>query len=460
MADLSALVAELRRATDPSFVLTSPEDLLVHGYDGTWLERTPAVVVAPASLGEIARVVAVCARLRVPIVPRGAGSGLAGGSVPPTGGVVVSTTRLNRIRSIDPASSLAVVEPGVINASLQRAVETLGLFYPPDPASLNQATIGGNVATSASGPRCLKYGGTKDYVVGLTVVLASGETVVLGGGTSHQPGPDQNLLQTFIGSEGTLGVIAEVVVRLIPQSAARGTIMATFGRLEDAGKAVGAVLAAGVVPLALEMMDRVTLQCVEGFLRSGLPIDCEALLLADVDGSADAVASQMATVSRVFAEVGAQLVRPSKDPADAQQLWRARRSTSSSFGRLRPNKLGEDISVPRSEIPSMVREVQAIAARFDLLIPLFGHIGDGNLHPNILCDLRDAAEMGRVTDAAREIFAAAVARGGTLSGEHGIGLLKREFLALATDPSALALMHRIKGALDPHDLLNPGKGAA
>jgi glycolate oxidase len=459
MADLPALIADLRRVTNPAFVLTSPEDRLVHGYDGTWLEQTPAVVVAPASIGEIARVVAVCARHRVPIVPRGAGSGLAGGSVPPTGGVVISTTRLNRIRSIDPTSSLAVVEPGVINASLQRAVEKLGLFYPPDPASLNQATIGGNVATSASGPRCLKYGGTKDYVVGLTVVLGSGETVALGG-ISHQPGPDQHLLQTFIGSEGTLGVIGEVVVRLISLPAARGTIMATFGRLEDAGQAVGAVLASGVVPLALEMMDRVTLSCVEGFLQSGLPTDCEALLLADVDGSADAVARQVATVSRVFAESGARLVRPAKDPADAQQLWRARRSTSSSFGRLRPNKLGEDISVPRSEVPSMVREVQAIAARFDLLIPLFGHIGDGNLHPNILCDLRDAAEMGRVTAAAREIFAAAVARGGTLSGEHGIGLLKREFLALATDPAALNLMRRIKDALDPLDLLNPGKGAA
>ncbi len=452
----SALLADLSRAIPPARLLTSPEDLIVHGYDGTWLERTPDLVVAVADADEIAAVLCVAARHHVPVVPRGGGSGLAGGSVAFRGGIVLSTTLMGKIVEIDREALIAVVQPGVVNAALQAAVERVGLFYPPDPASLNQATIGGNVATSASGPRCLKYGGTKDYVVGLQVVLASGEVQRLGG-RSHQPGPDHNLLQTFIGSEGTLGVISEVTVRLLPRPASRGTVMTTFDRLEEAGHAVGRILGAGVVPLALEMMDRTTLRCVEDYLHSGLPVDCEAMLLIDVDGDADSVAEQVAIVARACRDAGASTVRPAESPADAAQLWRARRSTSSSFGRIRPNKLGEDVSVPRSRIPAMVRAVQEIAARYDLLIPLFGHIGDGNLHPNILCDLRDRPEMVRVREAARAIFAAAIANEGAISGEHGIGVLKREFLPDSLDPNAMGLMRRIKRALDPEGILNPGK---
>ena len=456
MAPTVGLIAELGQATSPSRVLTSPEDLIVYGYDGTWLERTPDVVVSAASTNEIAAVLRVARQHHVPVVPRGGGSGLAGGSVPSTGGIVLNTTLMGQIVVIDPRALIAVVQPGVVNATLQSAVEKVGLFYPPDPASLNQSTIGGNVATSAGGPRCLKYGGTKDYVTGLQVVLPSGDILSLGG-RSHQPGPDQHLLQTFVGSEGTLGVIAEVTVRLLPRPLARGTVMATFDRLENAGGAVMEILSAGVVPLALEMMDRVTLRCVEEYLHAGLPIESDALLLIDVDGDAESVARQVAVVADVCRTAGASIVRPAETPAESAQLWRARRSTSSSFGRIRPNKLGEDVSIPRGAIPEMVRAVQEIAARYDLLIPLFGHIGDGNLHPNILCDLRDRDEMARVAEAARAIFAAAVRHGGTLSGEHGIGLLKRDFLPESLDPGAVALMRRIKQAVDPEGILNPGK---
>lgn len=456
MAGSHALVAELGRAVHQGQVLSSPEELLVYGYDGTWLERVPDVVVAAASTADIAAVLQIARRHRVPVVPRGGGSGLAGGSVPQQGGIVLSTTLMRDIVEIDREGLTAVVQPGVINAALQAAVERVGLFYPPDPASLNQATIGGNVATSASGPRCLKYGGTKDYVIGLEVVLASGDVLRLGG-RSHQPGPDHHLLQAFVGSEGTLGVISEVTVRLLPRPAARGTVMATFDRLESASQAVGAVLGAGIVPLALEMMDRVTLRCVESYLQSGLPVDCEAMLLIDVDGDPESVADQVARVAEACRQGGASIVRPARSPDDSAQLWRARRSTSSSFGRIRPNKLGEDISVPRGAIPSMVRAVQDVAEKTNLLIPLFGHIGDGNLHPNILCDLRDKDEMARVAEAARAIFAAAIEHGGTLSGEHGIGLLKRDFLPDSLDPAAVSLMRQLKNALDPQGILNPGK---
>ncbi len=456
MVASSALVQELRRAIRLGKVLTSPEELIVYGYDGTWLERTPDVVVCPASVAEMTAVLTIARQYRVPVIPRGGGSGLAGGSVPAEGSIVLSTTLMDEIVEIDRESLIAVVQPGVINATLQAAVERLGLFYPPDPASLNQATIGGNVATSASGPRCLKYGGTKDYVISLQVVLASGEVLHLGS-RSHQPGPDYHLLQTFVGSEGTLGVIAEVTVRLLPRPSARGTVMATFDRLDDASRAVGAILDAGIVPLALEMMDRVTLRCVESYLRAGLPIESEAMLLIDVDGDAASVAEQVALVGRVCRLGGASIVRPAETPEESAQLWRARRSTSSSFGRIRPNKLGEDISVPRGAIPSMVRAVQDIAQRTGLLIPLFGHIGDGNLHPNILCDLRDKDEMARVAEAAQAIFAAAIERGGTISGEHGIGLLKRDFLPASLDPQAIRVMQRIKQQLDPCGILNPGK---
>jgi glycolate oxidase len=453
------LFADLRRALPRQTVLTSPEDLLVYGYDGTWLDYRPAAVVCPTTTAEVVAAMGVARVHQRAIVPRGAGSGLAGGAVPDDQAIVLSLTRMDRILEVDPSDLVAVVEAGVVNANLQTAVERVGLFYPPDPASLNQATIGGNVATSASGPRCLKYGGTKDYVIGLEVVLPSGEVVRLGG-RSHQPGWDQHLIQVLIGSEGTLGIVTEITVRLLLKLAARGTVMATFRHLEEAGAAVGAILSNGIVPLALEMMDRVTLRCVEEFLHVGLPTDCEAMLLIDVDGEAGAVKAQVAAVAAACREADATSVRPAASAEEALVLWRARRSTSSSFGRVRPNKLGEDISVPRSAIPAMVRAVQRIAVEHDLLIPLFGHIGDGNLHPNILCDLRDAGEMARVGAAAQSIFAVALALGGTLSGEHGVGLLKRGFLPVAIDTAALTLLDRIKDAVDPTALLNPGKLSA
>ena len=450
-----ALIDELNRALPPARVLLSPEDLLVHGYDGTWLDTTPAIVVQPESTAEVAATLRAASRLGVPVVPRGAGSGLAGGSVPGIGSLVLDLARMDRIIEIDPVARVATVEAGVVNARLQAEVERRGLFYPPDPASLRQSTLGGNVATAASGPRCLKYGGTREYVLGLQVVTSAGEIVRLGGRAA--PGTDASLLHLLIGSEGTLAVITEVSLRLIARPPARATVLASFTRLEDAGRAVGTVLDTGIVPVALEMMDQTTLRCVEAHLLIGLPLDVEAILLIDVDGAADEVAEQAATVAHACQESGARLVQRATSAAESDRLWQARRSTSSSFGRLRPNKLGEDISVPRGAIPATVREIHEIAERHSLIIPLFGHIGDGNLHPNILCDLRDRAEMARVAQAAEEIFGVALRHGGTLSGEHGIGMLKREFLPRALDPAAIVAMRSLKRSLDPTGILNPGK---
>jgi glycolate oxidase len=451
-----SLIGELCRVLPRDRVAGTAEELLVYGYDGTWLDEPPGAVVLPRDAAEVASVLRLASRLDVPVVPRGAGSGLAGGSVPRGGGIVLSLTLFDRIREISTPDRLAVVEPGVVNAQLQAAVEKQGLFYPPDPASLKQATIGGNIATSASGPRCLKYGGTREYVLGLEVVTAAGEIVRLGG-RAPTPGLDAPLLNLFVGSEGTLGVVTEATLRLIAKPAARGTVLAVFPRLDDASRAVSAILGAGIVPLAFEMMDQTTLGCVEKHLKIGLPLDVEAVLLIDVDGEAAEVARQCETVATVARAGGSPRVEIATDAAASDRLWQARRSVSSSFGRLRPNKLGEDISVPRSAIPETVRRIQEIATRSELIIPLFGHIGDGNLHPNILCDLRDRAEMARVARAAEEIFAVALSLGGMLSGEHGIGLLKRGFLPTALDPLALALMRDLKRQLDPKRVLNPGK---
>ncbi len=450
------LVDELRRVTAPERVLTSPEDLAVYSYDGTWLEHRPDVAVIAKSTEEVAAVLRLADRERIPVVPRGGGSGLAGGSVPSQGGLVLSTTLMNRILEINTVDMVAVVQAGVVNSVLQAAVEAQGFFYPPDPASLRQSTIGGNVATGASGPRCLKYGGTKEYVLGLQVVLPGGR-VLRAGGRMIKNVSGYDLVHLFTGSEGTLGVITEVTLRIIPLPKARGTVMAVFARLDDASEAVTAILGAGIVPLALEMMDQSAIHCVEQYLHAGLPVAAEAVLLVDVDGDADSVRRQVEIVAATCLRAGAGEVQRAATQAESDLLWAARRAVSPSLARLKPNKLGEDISVPRSAIPAMVRRVAEIAKEHDLIIPLFGHIGDGNLHPNILCDLRDKQEMERVVAAAREIFAAALALGGTLSGEHGIGLLKKEFLPAGLDPEALALMKSIKATIDPHNIMNPGK---
>lgn len=450
------IIRELRDALGADRVSTAPEDLVAYAYDGTWAEQQPDVVIHPQTTAEVAAVLRIADAARVPVVPRGAATGLAGGALPVAGGICLNMARMNRILDISIPDTLAVVQPGVITLDLQKAVEKYGFFYPPDPASVYQCTIGGNVATNAGGPRCLKYGVTGDYVLGLEVVVPGGHVLRLGGRTIKNVS-GYNLKELFIGSEGTLGVVTEITVRLIPKLAAQMTALAAFPRLADACQAVGNILQAGVVPLVTELMDHATIRAVEDFKHLGLPTDVEALLLVAVDGDADTVVREIAEVAAILQQSGAREVRQAHSAQESEALWEGRRNLSPAIQRLARNKLGEDITVPRSRIPEMVARLGDISRANDLPIIVYGHIGDGNLHPTILCDRRDAAIMHRVEKAAADVLAAAVALGGTLSGEHGIGIFKREHMTLGVDANALAYMAGVKALFDPNGILNPGK---
>ncbi len=451
-----SLGSDLRRLLPDGQVLDAVEDRTLYAYDGTSAKALPEAVVTVRSVQEVTTVLRYASAHDVPVVPRGAGSGLSGGSVPAQGGVALVVAGLRAIKEIDTGSMLVVCEPGVVTGELQKAVETAGMFYPPDPASLNYCTIGGNVAENAGGPRAVKYGVTKDYVLGLEVALASGEVVRLGGKQVKNV-TGYNLVQLFVGSEGTLGVITEVILRLLPKPAAKKTMLAIFDRLDDAADTVAAIMAGGVLPTTLEIMDKTSINCVEDYLKLGLRRDAEAFLLIEVDGTAAAVEAEAGVIAGICQERRVGSFQMARDQKEADTLWRARRAVSPAISQVRRAKIGEDISVPRSAIPAMVREIQRISREQDLPIAIFGHAGDGNLHPNILADRRDPVEMVRVEHAIAAIFEASVRLGGTLSGEHGIGLSKQPFLHMALSPQAVALMQSVKRAVDPKGILNPGK---
>jgi len=450
-----SVLNELREIVGAEWVLTAPEDMLCYAYDGTFSEGHPDAVVLPASVPEVQAIVRLANRERIPIIPRGMGSGLAGATVPFEGGIVVTLTRMNHILEIDPVDMVAVVEAGVITGDLQSEVEAKGLFFPPDPSSLKHCTIGGNVACNAGGPRCLKYGVTRDYVMAIQVVLADGRVMRVGTRTAKNA-TGYSLSHLFISSEGTLGIVTEVTLRLLPLPRSVQTALAVFPRLSDASETVTAVLQAGIRPVTLELMDETAIRCVEDYLHLGLPLDAEAILLIECDGEESQVASEIASVARLCQEHGAS-VKTASAKKDRDDLWRARRAISGSLARQRPNKLGEDIVVPRHAIPAMVARLKEISREFDVPIVIFGHAGDGNLHPNMLFDRRNPEEWARVQKCTAAIFEASVELGGTLSGEHGVGTLKRPYMSMAMDPVALETMKVIKQALDPLDILNPGK---
>ncbi|MHB8577989.1 MAG: FAD-binding oxidoreductase [Dehalococcoidia bacterium] len=443
---------ELTQIVGAAHVHAGPGQLIAYSLDGTFAQDPPDVALTPGRVEEVQAIVCFAARHGISVLPRGAGTSLAGGAIPIGGGILLSLARMNRIVEIDTANAVAVVQPGVVTGDLQAQVERVGLFYPPDPASLLQSTIGGNVACNAGGPRCLKYGVTKDYVIGMTVVLADGRLLKLGGKLVKNVTGYQ-LMQLFVGSEGTLGIITEIVLRLRPLPRCRGTAAAYFGTLDDASRAVAAIVAAGILPVTLEMMDHTSINVVEDYLQLGLPRTAEAMLILEQDGNEEDAAlrevEQMAAVCRAERAVSVAVAR---DAAERENLWRARRAVSGALGRVRPNKLGEDIAVPRSAVPEMVRQVRRISNEAGLPIAVFGHAGDGNLHPNILFDRRIPGEMERVERAAADIFRTAIALGGTLSGEHGIGSLKKEFLEEDLGATAVELMRGIKQVFDPNGL--------
>jgi glycolate oxidase len=439
-------------------VLHAPEELAVYSYDGTFVESRPDVVVLPQTTEHVSRIVAVAAETGVPLVARGMGSGLAAGSIPmPEGGIVVSFTRMNRILEIDTVNTTVLAEAGVVTADLQTEVEKHGLFYPPDPSSIRHSTIGGNIACNAGGPRCLKYGVTGDYVLGLTVVMADGR-ILRTGGKPIKDVTGYNLKGLFTGSEGTLGLITEALLSLVAKPMYARTVLAEFVALEDASRTVNAILAAGIVPATLELMDQTAVGCIEEAMNLGLPTDVEALLLIETDGSDEqTVLREVEASAQICRQSGARSVKLAQSEAERASLWKARRSISPSLARKAPNKLGEDITVPRSAIPDVVQRLRAISAKYGLPIVIFGHAGDGNLHPNILFDKRRPEQWAKVEQMVSEIFDASLALGGTLSGEHGVGVLKRPFLGRALGPLSVEIQRHIKHALDPMNILNPGK---
>jgi glycolate oxidase len=452
-----SIIKQLKTIVGKKGVLETPEDLAVYGYDSTFEDCPPEVVVLPTDTEQVSQVVGLAGEAGIPVVPRGMGSGLAAASVPFCGGILLTLTRMNRIREIDTENRTATVEAGVITANLQTEVENLGLFYPPDPSSITHSTIGGNIACNAGGPRCLKYGVTGDYVKGLMVVLADGEVIRVGG----KPIKDvtgYDLTSLFVGSEGTLGIITEALLRLIGKPTYVQTARADFRSLSEAGKAVNAILARGTTPATLELMDETAIRCVEEAMHLNLPLNIEALLIIEADGSNEAVvAKEIHEIEAVCRENHATRVLVAKTGKERNELWNARRSVGPSLARMAPNKLGEDITVPLSEIPETIQRLKKISERYQLPIVILGHAGDGNLHPNILFDRRDKNHWERVQGAARAIFETALDVGGTLSGEHGIGTLKRDFMLSALGKRSIALQRGIKKVFDPSGIMNPGK---
>jgi glycolate oxidase len=451
----ASTIQELKAIVGPQWVATDKEDLICYGYDATpGFFDLPEAVVQPADKEEVAAVLRLASREKFPVYTRGSGTNLSAGAVPTQGGVVLSTGRMNKILEIDPENWTAVVEPGVIVAELNAAVEKYGLIYPPDPGTVTTASVGGTVAENSGGLRGLKYGVTKHYVTGVEAVLADGSVVTYGGRNVKAPGYDMVML--FTGSEGTLGVLTKITVRLVPAPATRKSMIATFTALGGAGRSIAEIISNKIIPATLEIMDNYTIRTVESFAKLGLPVEAEAIILAEVDGDAATVEQDAAKMADILRANGGE-VRVATSAAERDQIWAARRAALPSLAKLRPSTFCEDATVPRDKVPDMVRIVTEIAARNKVEIGTFGHAGDGNLHPTIVTDLRDAAEMERVYKAMDEIFDTALKLGGTLSGEHGIGLGKLKYMPAQFGEEGMAVMRSIKQALDPDNILNPGK---
>jgi len=378
-----SLASDLRRILPPGQVMDTVEDRTLYAYDGTSIKALPDVITHVRSAAEVSAVLRFASDHEVPVVPRGAGTGLSGGSVPAQGGIALVLAGMRNIKELDATSMVAVVEPGVITGVFQKTVEDAGMFYPPDPASLNYCTLGGNIAENAGGPHGVKYGVTKDYVLGLEVVMPSGDVVRLGGKQIKNV-TGYNLVQLFVGSEGTLGVITEATLRLLPKPPAKQTMLAIFDRLDDAATAVAGIMAGGVIPATLEIMDQKSINCVEDYLKLGLPRDAEAILLIEVDGMPAAVEAEAEVIGRICRERGVRSFQAAKDKKEEESLWKARRSISPAISAARPSKIGEDISVPRSAIPAMVREIQRIAKEYNLPIVIFNMTEQGNIRRAIL----------------------------------------------------------------------------
>lgn len=453
----NALLKEFQALVGKENVMESEADKFSYAYDAAVLDPVvPGLVVRPETREALGKVVKLCNDNGLPLTVRGSGTNLSGGTIPSKGGVVILTNALNKILEINEADLYAVVEPGVITAKFAAEVAARGLFYPPDPGSQAVSTLGGNVAENAGGLRGLKYGVTKDYVMGVDFFDVEGELVKSGSRTVKCV-TGLNLAGLMVASEGTLGVFEKITLKLTPPPAAAKAMMAIFDDVNKASETVAAIIAAKIVPATLELMDNFTIRTVEDFAKAGLPVDAAALLLIEVDGHAAQVAEEAEKVEAICKQCGAQRIQVAKDAAERNKVWEARRAALSALARVSPTTVLEDATVPRSKIPAMMKELDRIAAQYKLTIGTFGHAGDGNLHPTILTDRRNAEEWRRVEAAIDDIFDVALNLGGTLSGEHGIGMAKSKYMEKETSRATILYSRRLKKALDPKGILNPGK---
>ncbi|HET7698884.1 MAG TPA: FAD-linked oxidase C-terminal domain-containing protein [Vicinamibacterales bacterium] len=454
----SDILEALRAIVGAEHVRTDAAALEAYGADGMKRGHPADVVVLPDGADHVSAILALCSAHRLPIVPRGGGTGYTGGAVPLHGGVVLSLERMNRILEIDEENLIAVVEPNAVTGTIQDAVERVGLFYPPDPASLRISAIGGNVAECAGGPRAFKYGTTKHYVLGLQAVLPGGAIIETGGKVvKNVVGYD--LTHLLVGSEGTLAVITRIVLRLVPKPPVQSTLRATFATIGEATQAVNHVIRARVVPAAVELIDGDSLEAVAAYLgvRALAPAGTGALLLLEVDGLAESVVEEAARCEQACRAAGATEVLRARDEAERQEIWRVRRELSPALKTITPIKFNHDVVVPKGRIPQLFELVERLKRDYRLRIPCFGHAGDGNIHVNIMVTPGDADEMRRAHEAERALFQGVVALEGSISGEHGIGFAKAKYLSLELDAATIEAMKAVKRAFDPHGILNPGK---
>lgn len=447
---------QLERITGANRLFTKPEDLHSYSYDASFGTYLPQAVVQVESTDEVSAVLKLANQYKIPVYPRGHGTSLSGGPLPVKGGIVMDLSQWDDKLDIYPDDLVAVVSPGVLTADINKVAEQYGLMYPPDPSSAHVSTIGGNLAENSGGPRGLKYGVTKDYVIGLEVVTPEGHVIRTGGRTiKNVTGYD--LTKLIVGSEGTLGIITEATLKLIPKPTATRTMMAVFDDLALSGKAISKVLTSGILPAKIELMDQASIVAVENFRPMGLPVDAEAVLLIELDGHEAAINHEMAKTDHIVRALGARHTVIAETEEGAERLWMARKLVSPAIAKVKPTKISEDATVPRSKIPAMIDRLNQIKEKYGIHLVVFGHAGDGNLHPNIICNKRDKEEMTRVEQAVSDIFSAAIELGGTLSGEHGIGTMKAPFMEKELGVFGMEMMKRIKAAWDPNHILNPGK---
>ncbi len=449
------IIDEIIKIVGKENALTSLEERKCYSYDARTDGAIPDLVVFPSSATEVSQILILANKLHFPVIPRGQGSGLTGGSVPIKGGVVLTFTRMNKILEIDTKNLVAIVEPGVITFVFQEEVAKHGLFYPPDPASYKYSSIGGNVAECSGGPNSMKYGVTRDYVLGLEVVKPTGEIIAIGVKTMKGV-VGYDLARLFVGSEGTLGVITKIILKLIPAPEAKATILALFKKIEDTAEAVSGIVAAKIVPSTIEFMDRASIRCSEQANPMGIPEDIEGLLLIEIDGNTDSIESLAEKIKTVLIAHNAAEVTLTQDPSEADKLWQARRVVSQATYNLNPVKIAEDVVVPRSNIPKLIRFLEEMGKKYGLPILSFGHAGDGNFHVSLM--IKDTPEdYTKAHKAVEEIFSETIRLGGTLSGEHGIGTSKAPYLSMELSTEVIETMKSIKRVFDPNNILNPGK---